>query len=163
MHRLGICALAVILGLPGVALAQVSLADLGWMQGAWRGQVGSGETPQFLEETWSASAAGTMTAMVRMRTAENTIFVELISIAESADGVYLHIQQFKPDMSPLFSPAQRMKLTELQGQQVTFVADTPGGLKSLTYRRDGSAFTINVGLTEGNTFVANLNAVGDVH
>ena len=140
-----------------------TLADLHWMQGSWQGQVGGTEdNPQILEETWSKAAAGTQLAMVRMRTAKQTIFAELITITEVDDGLYLHIQQFAPDMTPRFSPAQRMRLTDMGEQQVTFQADSPGGLQSLTYARKEDNFTIQVMLTEGNQFVAELSAVGDI-
>lgn len=91
-----------------------TLADLHWMQGSWQGQVGGTEdSPQILEETWSKAAAGTQLAMVRMRTAKQTIFAELITM-------------------------------------------------SLTYTRKEDNFTIQVMLTEGNQFVAELSAVGDI-
>ena len=129
------------------------------MQGSWSGRVGGTDTnPQFLEETWSTAEAGTMMAMVRMRSAEATIFVELISITQSDGAIYLHIQQFAPDMTPRFAPAQRMKLTNLADYQATFIADTPGGLDTLTYTREGSAFTIDVTLSEGTKFIAPLHA-----
>ncbi|MEM7100421.1 MAG: DUF6265 family protein [Pseudomonadota bacterium] len=157
LAAIGLC---YILIMPNLSWAdQVRLSDLDWMTGSWAGPVGNPDNPQRLEETWGDPLAGTMTAMVRMTMGDRTVMIELISITESEDSLLLHIQQFNPDMSPRFEPAQRLRLVSLEGQKLSFKADSPGGIDSLVYHRQADHLTITVALAQGAQFIAPLQAV----
>lgn len=132
-----------------------SIETLAWMEGRWAGPTG----PSRLEETWSAPAAGTMIAAVRMTTGEETSMVEMIIINEEDDGLTLRLQQFSNKHEPRFD-AQPLRMTAQTSNSVNFEAIGPGGLKKITYSRPAEdEFNIDVLLTEGTEFTAPLRAV----
>ena len=146
-------------------LVNADINRLAWMTGSWGGEAGNA----YLEETWNAPRAGSMTAAVRFSTLPtedkpaSVIFVELISISESDDGgLMLYIQQYSTSLEPRFPP-QPMRMTTIGDRRVTFSAtDAGGGLAAVTYSlSDEGVFTISVDLVEGNKFVSKLTAQDD--
>ena len=135
--------------------AQVKISDLSWMKGHWGGAVGN----TYLEETWTHPRSGTMTAAVRMTAGETTVMNELIIIAEENDTLVLRLRQF----DTLFEPrtgVEVMEMVSMTENSVHFKAIKEGGLQTITYTRPTeSKFKIEVLLTEGTTFVADLEAV----
>ena len=151
--------LAMYLLTSSAAWAQAhSVSELSWMTGGWSGQVGPADGQQRLEEVWNRPHAGTMDAVVRMTNADQTVFIELITIVNEGDGVMLHMRQFDEHLVPRFDPAQKMQLVKLEENRASFEAVNEGGLKKLTYHRDGDKFSIDVVLSEGTAFTANLTA-----
>ena len=76
----------------GQTATAATLSDLHWMVGSWTGSLG----PQTVEEAWSEPAGGTMSTMIRLTSATDTLMVELIVIREEGSSLILHLRQFSP-------------------------------------------------------------------
>ena len=134
------------------APAGADVASLAWMQGSWAGQTGN----SYLEESWSTPRAGTMVAAVRMSNDVGTVFTELIVIQQVEDGLILRLRQFGADLEPL-TGIETLHMTQQTEFSVTFVARQPQGLRQVMYTRPHEGrLEIEVHLSEGGTFVANL-------
>ncbi|HEY5647697.1 MAG TPA: DUF6265 family protein [Pseudomonadales bacterium] len=154
-HRLTAPAALIFAALmPGSVFAGV--ADLAWMTGSWAGPTGPGS---ILEENWTRPASGSIGALVRMSRDGVTSMVELIVVEEVADTLVLHIQQWDPGFQPRAGGAQRMELTGMGENTVSFRATSEGGLAALTYSRPSAdTFTIQVELPDGSKFPIELKA-----
>lgn len=131
------------------APAADATAELSWLTGTWRGPLGD----QLLEEQWSVAQAGSIAALVRFFQGSETQIVELLTIAESGDGLEMLIQQWSGDMQPLNPAPQRMALDQQGQRSVSFKSASPGGMKHLHYSSpDDSTLLIEVELTEGTRF-----------
>ena len=136
-------------------LGAPSVADLQFMKGRWAGPLGPGT----LEETWNDPKAGTMVAVVRMSSAQGTVFVELIIISEENDTLVLRLRQFSPDYEPRTPGIQKMTMASQTDHSITFTSDSDEGLKKLTYTRvSENEFTLD-GVTVQGPFKAELQAV----
>ena len=133
----------------------VSVAQLHWMTGSWSGPLGEST----IEEVWSTPRHGSMAASVRFYRDGRTTMHEYITIAEENGTLVLRLMQWSPAMKALKERFEVLHLSDLGADFVTFTAqdNEGGGLKALTYRREGeSTFSVTVTVTEGNTFKATL-------
>ena len=157
-HLIRVAAVVLVVGLGPFATAEsnrATLADLDFMNGAWKGVAGNGH----LEETWSAAHAGTKMAMVRQSSPDGTQMVEIIVIEEVDGELIFRLQQFSSALEPRFTPAAVMKLVELGDNTASFEKVGAGGIAALTYTRlDTDTFTIDVTLTEGTELGFDLKA-----
>ena len=126
--------------------AKPSVDALAWMTGSWAGPAGPGT----LEENWIKPKEGSMASLVRMTANGVTSMVELIVIEPEGDTLVLHVQQWDQGYKPRAGGAQKMTLTNLGENTVSFEAVGEGGMQSLTYTRDGDSFTVSVGTAGGN-------------
>ena len=128
-----------------------TLADLHWMVGSWRGSLG----PQTVEEAWSEPNGGTMSTMIRLTSATDTLMVELIVIREEGDSLVLHLRQFTPALEQVL--AQDMPLGALTGGSVSFAAPGEAGIRMLTYRHiSGTRMEVDVTTADGTVVTAAL-------
>ena len=133
--------------------AGVSVDELAWMTGTWAGPAGPGT----LEENWIEPKEGSIASLVRMTADGVTSMVELIVIEPEGDTLVLHIQQWDQGYTPRADGAQKMTLSNLGENTVSFKAVGEGGMQSLTYTRDGDSFTVSVE-TPGGKFDIPLTA-----
>lgn len=119
------------------------LADLNWMCGAWTGELG----PQSVEEAWSQPSGGTMSTMVRLMTATETLMIELLVIREDAQSLVLHLRQFSPALETRL--AQDMPLSAIDVGQVSFDGPPDSNIPKLAYRSIDQQ-TMEVDVTTGN-------------
>jgi hypothetical protein len=132
-----------------------SIADLAGMTGSWAGPIGTAT----LEENWSQARDGSIASLVRMTAEGATSMVELIVIEEEGDSLVLRIQQWDPGFSPRSPGPQKMDLTAISENTVSFKAASPGSLKNLTYARPAAdKFTIHVELEDGTLIDLELQA-----
>lgn len=121
------------------------------MCGAWVGDLG----PQTVEECWSEPKGGTMSTMIRLTTATETVMIELISIRETDDSLVLHLRQFTPALEPVLT--QDMPLASIAPGNVTFDGPEGGGIQGLGYRSvDASTMEVDVTLLDGTVLTAAL-------
>ena len=107
------------------------IEDLDWLTGTWVGEFG----PMEIEETWNEPKAGSVQAVVRMRSGEEMMMVEMVVIEEHDDSFRLRFQQWDPGMEPRDLGRQSMRLVEAGDQKVAFEAEDEGPLKKLSYHR----------------------------
>ncbi len=141
----------------GVVVA-TDIEELSFMTGTWVGESG----PFELEEIWNEPKAGSIQALVRMRSGEEMAMVELIVIDEHEGSLRLRIQQWDPGMEPRDTGRQTMNLVDLQDETVVFEAEDDGPLKRLTYsRKSESDFAVRVETNDGQTHEMELKNQSD--
>ena len=125
------------------------------LTGSWSGPIG----PGILEENWVKPVDGSIASLVRMTGEGKTSMVELIIIEEEDNTLVLRIKQWDPGFSPRTPNPQKMILTDLSDNRVSFTAaEDGGGLNSLTYSRStDDTFTITVENSEGAKFDISLS------
>lgn len=107
------------------------IEDLDWLTGTWVGEFG----PMEIEETWNEPKAGSVQAVVRIRSGEEMVMVEMVVIEEHDNSFRLRFQQWDPGMEPGEYGRQSMRLVESEEQKVAFEAEDEGPLKKLSYHR----------------------------
>jgi len=128
-----------------------TLDDIRWMTGGWTGDLG----PQSVEEAWSQPSGGTMATMVRLKTATQTLMIELIVIREDAQSLVLHLRQFSPALEERL--AQDMPVTAVGADRVCFQAPTGSKIAQLEYRRiDEQTMEVDVTTGDGAVLTAAL-------
>ncbi len=133
--------------------------DLAWMTGSWDS---GGDS--VLEENWGLPRAGTIVSLVRSTSADGTSMVEIVHIEEANKTLELYLQQWNVPFSPRTEQAQKMTLSAMGEDSVSFTAVSPGGLKTLKYSRhnksedrsDDDEFHVDVTLADGQNFVIKL-------
>lgn len=134
---------------------KATVEDLAWMTGSWAGPLG----PNTLEEHWTEPKGGTISALVRMTTADATPTMELIVIEEEGDTLVLRLQQWNPGWQPRTDGPTEFRLVSVGDRTVTWKADGEASITSLTYSRPADdQFTIDVG-TPGGTIPVKLKAM----
>ena len=149
-HRANLCVTLMFMSTSHIAQA-ATLADLHWMVGAWAGPLG----PQTVEEDWSAPAGGTMSTMVRLSSATETIMIELIVIREENESLILHLRQFSPSLMLVLS--QDMPLESLSSERVAFAGPVDDAIKMLAYRNiSPEQMEVDVTVADGTVLTAKL-------
>ena len=142
--------------LPASALSeeQVRVTDLGWLTGSWDGQMG----PAVLEENWSLPRAGTIASLVRQTGPDGMGMVEMVYIEESNGTLDLYLQQWDTGFKSRTPGAQKMTMSEITENSVTFKAVGEGGLAQLKYSRPSiEAFHLDVVTAGGQEFTIKLS------
>ena len=90
-----LAALIVTLMTPhAVAADRASLADLAFLEGAWRGGEGF-----VFEETWSGASGGVMTAMARGFSGDDLHVLEYIVVSDEEAGVVMRFKHYNADFT----------------------------------------------------------------
>lgn len=75
----------------------VTLADLAWLEGTWRGNLGDAVA----EIHYMSPEAGVLPSIFRLREGEEVLIIELLTLIEDEDGLVMHIRHFTEDLTPL--------------------------------------------------------------
>ncbi len=121
------------------------------MVGKWHGSLG----PQTVEEAWSEPGGGTMSTMIRLTSATDTLMIELIVIRQVGESLILHLRQFTADMQLVTD--QDMTLVALDGRSVVFAAPAGASIPQLAYREVGATtMEVDVTTADGTVLTASL-------
>ena len=132
----------------------VKVTDLSWLTGSWDGQMG----PAVLEENWSLPRAGTIASLVRQTGPEGMGMVEMVYIEEANGTLDLYIQQWDTGFKSRTPGAQKMTMSEMTENSITFKAVGEGGLAQLKYSRPAiDAFHIDVVTAGGQEITIKLS------
>ena len=132
----------------------VKVTDLSWLTGSWDAQIG----PAVLEENWSLPRAGTIASLVRQTGPEGMGMIEMVYIEEAGGTLDLYIQQWDRAFKSRTLGAQKMTMSEMTENSVTFKAVDEGGLAQLKYSRPAiDAFHIDVATAGGQEFTIKLS------
>lgn len=160
-ERIAVLALAGVLACGGFAgadgaAAKPSLEDLAWLAGTYRGEAFGGA----IEEWWAPPLGGSVIGLVRLTDAGKTTSVEMLIIAEEADGIVLRLRHFGARYEPREDAPTLMHLVEVAPGRVVFRSDDAGSrIKHLTYRRPNAKdFLIDVTRTGDERFQLRLSA-----
>ena len=146
--------LIFLVPLSAISEDHVKLRDLSWLTGSWDGQIG----PAVLEENWSLPRAGTIASLVRQTGPEGMGMVEMVYIEEAGGTLDLYIQQWDRGFKSRTPGAQKMTMSEITENSVTFKAVDEGGLAQLKYSRPSiDAFHLDVVPAGGQEFTIKLS------
>ena len=146
--------LIFFLPLSAISDDHVKVTDLSWLTGSWDGQMG----PAVLEENWSLPRAGTIASLVRQTGPEGMGMVEMVYIEEANGTLDLYIQQWDTGFKSRTPDAQKMTMSEITENSVTFKAVDEGGLAQLKYSRPAiDAFHIDVVTAGDQEFTIKLS------
>ena len=126
-----LAALIVTLMTPhAVAADRASLADLAFLEGAWRGGEGF-----VFEETWSGASGGVMTAMARGFSGDDLHVLEYIVVSDEEAGVVMRFKHYNADFTTWEKAGPTtLTLTSASENDLTFSADPPSeNVKSIRY------------------------------
>ena len=154
MSRQFFLTLIFLMPLSGISDDHVKITDLGWLTGSWDGQMG----PAVLEENWSLPRAGTIASLVRQTGPDGMGMVEMVYIEEAGGTLDLYIQQWDAGFKSRTPGAQKMTMSEITENSVTFKSVGEGGLAQLRYSRPSiDAFHIDVVTAGGQQFTIKLS------
>ena len=154
MSRQFFLTLIFLMPLSGISDDHVKITDLGWLTGSWDGQMG----PAVLEENWSLPRAGTIASLVRQTGPDGMGMVEMVYIEEAGGTLDLYLQQWDTGFKSRTPGAQKMTMSEITENSVTFKSVGEGGLAQLRYSRPSiDAFHIDVVTAGGQQFTIKLS------
>jgi hypothetical protein len=117
------------------------LADLAWIAGDWRGEVGGGT----IEEQWSAPAGGSMMGMFRYVKDGTTHLYEFLTIEQGTNGPVLRLKHFNPGLVGWEEKAEAVTCPLVHAAPNEAVFDSGGeNLVRLTFRRAGDTLTVTL-------------------
>ena len=145
--------LFLIAPLTGFSEDDARVENLSWLTGSWDGQLG----PNVLEENWSLPRSGTIASLVRQTGPDGMGMVEMVFIEEANGTLELHLQQWDSGFVSRTPGAQKMTMSEMTENSISFVAVGEGGLAELKYSRPAEdAFHIDVKTATDQAFTIKL-------
>jgi hypothetical protein len=103
--------------------SQVSIGDLAWIAGRWRGTFG----PHTADAVYMEPEANSIGGVGQVYQPGRTLLVELCSLVQSANGMTLYVRNFSPDLQPQEAGAPiTMKLTTVTANSWEFDNTVPG-------------------------------------
>lgn len=122
------------------------LASVAWLAGRWQSAAGERVT---CEEHWSAPAGKAMVGMFRLLSGERPGVYELLLLEEEADGVWLRLRHFRPNMVEMEKEPLKLKLASATADKLVFENPTGEQPKRITYALAGDELTAKVETTRG--------------
>src|SRR5438309_9519387 len=86
-----------------------TFADAAWLAGRWQQ---AEATACVYEEHWSEPVGGAMVGMFRMLLEGKPVVYEFLLLEEDADGVWLRLRHYRPQMVDVDQEPMRLKLAE---------------------------------------------------
>ncbi len=114
----------------------MTIDDLGWMQGGWECSIWGGK----FEEHWLAPRSGAMVGVGRHLKAEDTAFMEFMSIETNDDGITMWMLLGRPSKGD--KKGVPFKMTSLKGKVAVFENPANDFPSKMTYslRANGQLF-----------------------
>ncbi len=135
--------------IPALLCAQApvpAISRLAWMEGTW---IGSAEGIH-QEETWSGVAQGQIQGMYREMKEGKVLSMELLTLGEDAEGLWLTMRHFDAAMQPWAKEKElplRWKVTVAETNHARFELPTGG---SLEYWREGNLMRAELNVPRPN-------------
>lgn len=126
-----VSAILVAFGVQTATVAAAGLADVAFLEGAWRGD----SEGLVFEEIWSGPEGDVMTGMARGVKNGRTTVLEYIILSERSDGLEMRFKHFRPDYTTweTDSPVV-LKLTKVSPGDALFTAlETEADVRSIRY------------------------------
>ena len=153
MFKATLVALFLIAPLSGFSDDHAKVENLSWLTGSWDGQLG----PNVLEENWSLPRSGSIASLVRQTGPDGMGMVEMVFIEEANGTLELHLQQWDSGFVSRTAGAQKMTMSEMTENSITFLAVGENGLTELKYSRPAEdAFHIDVKTATDQAFTIKL-------
>ncbi|MEM9166294.1 MAG: DUF6265 family protein [Planctomycetota bacterium] len=127
-----------------------TIDDLAFIAGSWRGELG----PMIVEETWFEPVAGNMTGVFRMAGPDAVQLVEIMTIAQSDDGLVYRLRHFDQALVPWASeangPIEAGVAMPEPGRAVFTPTDPSHGVASIGYELIGEELVATLTFAEGS-------------
>jgi Domain of unknown function (DUF6265) len=108
------------------------LTDLSWLAGHWLGKWG----PRTAEQIWMPPRGGLMLGTFRLYEDDQTLLVELFTVAQRQDGIELSFRHFTPELVPWEkSPATVLTLETVGSDRIVFTNPRNGQPKRAIFIR----------------------------
>ena len=154
MHKLFLLAFTLITPSSAFSNDHAKVTDLSWLTGSWDGRL----SLTILEQNWSLPRSGTIASLVRQTGPEGIGMVEIVYIEEAEGTLNLYFQQWDVGFKSRTPAAQKMTMTEITKNSVTFTAVDDGGLSVLKYSRPAeNSFLTDVLTSTGQKFTIKLS------
>ncbi len=112
------------------------LADAAWLAGGWKSdQAGK----MVMEESWQAPENGSMVGCFRMTGRGQPALYELLLLEEQADGVWMRLRHYGPQMVDRDEKPIRLKLAEASDKRLLFTNPDNGKPKRIVYERENQS------------------------
>lgn len=153
MLKATLAALLLMSPITGFSDDHAKVENLSWLTGSWDGQLG----PNVLEENWSLPRSGSIASLVRQTGPDGMGMVEIVFIEEANGTLELHLQQWDSGFVSRTPGAQKMTMSEMTENSITFLAVGEGGLAELKYSRPAEdSFHIDVKTVTNQAFTIKL-------
>src|SRR5438093_2277299 len=123
-----------------------TFADAAWLAGRWQQ---AEATACVYQEHWSAPAGGAMMGMFRMLLEGKPVVYEFLLLEESADGVWLRLRHYRPEMTELDQGPTRLKLTQAGPANLVFENPDHDKPKRIVYALEGARLRARVVTVRG--------------
>jgi uncharacterized protein DUF6265 len=117
------------------------LDSAAWLVGRWQSPAGEQVT---CEEHWSAPAGGAMVGMFRLLSNQRPGLYELLILEEEADGVWMRLRHFSPQMVAREQEPIKLKLTSATAEKLVFENPADNRPKRVVYALAGDELTATV-------------------
>jgi len=127
-----------------LAAAEPSAAKLdsaAWLVGRWQSSASEQVT---CEEHWSAPAGGAMVGMFRLLSNQRPGLYELLLLEEEADGVWMRLRHFSPQMVAREQEPIKLKLASATADKLVFENPADDRPKRVVYSLAGDELTATV-------------------
>jgi hypothetical protein len=112
-----------------------------WLVGRWQSPAGERVA---CEEHWTAPVGGAMVGMFRVASGGRPGVYELLLLEEEADGVWMRLRHFRPQMVAMEQEPLKLKLTSAAADKLVFENPTDGRPKRIIYALAGDDLTATV-------------------
>jgi hypothetical protein len=115
--------------------------SVAWLAGRWQSAAGERVTS---EEHWSAPAGGAMVGMFRLLNGGRPGIYELLLLEEEADGVWMRLRHFRPQMVAQEEGPLLLKLASAAPDKLVFENPKDNQPKRITYALTGDELTATI-------------------
>jgi Domain of unknown function (DUF6265) len=134
-------ACAVFSSTRGAEPAAYKIDSVSWLVGKWQSAAGERLA---CEEHWSAPAGEAMVGMFRMLAGQRPSLYELLLLEEDAEGVWMRLRHFNPQMVAREQEPIKMKLVSATGEKLVFENLANNLPKRVVYTLSGNELAATV-------------------
>jgi|SRR5262245_12355557 len=134
-------ACVVCLSTRGAEPTAYKIDSVSWLAGKWQSDAGERLA---CEEHWSDPAGGAMVGMFRMLAGQRPSLYELLLIEEDAEGVWMRLRHFHPQMVAREQEPIKTKLVSATNEKLVFENLANGLPKRVVYTLSGNELAATV-------------------
>jgi hypothetical protein len=111
----------------------LKLSEVAWLAGGWENDP---EMKSAFDEFWQGPMNGSMVGTFRMSNPGRPALYEFLLLEEQADGVWMRIRHYGPEMTDKDEKPIRLKLSEGNDRRLVFTNSDNGKPIRITYERE---------------------------
>lgn len=134
IHILALLGSVALASSPSAADTPTKLDSVSWLVGRWQSPAGD---RVLSEEHWSAPAGGAMMGMFRLVSGGKPSVYESLLLEEEADGIWMRLRHFQPQMVAREQEPIKLKLTSSANEKLVFENPDNSSPKRIIYTLAG--------------------------